>query len=250
MDFRIKTFKTARLKKAIMITGFPGIGNVGKIAIDFLIDSIKPLKLMEITSNRFPHSVFVTEQGLLEIPSVKIFYKKVKDMEFVLVSGDAQPINEEACYAFCERLLSIAKELKCAEIITMGGIGLGKIPKKPKVFVSGNNKNYIRSFPNCNIKIYGVVGPIIGVTGLLAGMAKEKNMLSAVLLAQTFAHPVYLGVKGAKELLSVLNQKYGFRVDLKKMADEIEEIEEEHVLSGIEEAVAQKAKKPVMSYFG
>ncbi len=118
------------------------------------------------------------------------------------------------------------------------------------MFVSGNNRNYIKSFPNCNTKIYGVVGPIIGVTGLLAGMAKEKNMLSAVLLAQTFAHPIYLGVKGAKELLCVLNLKYGFKFDLKKMADEIEEIEEEPVLPGIEEAVANKVKKPVMSYFG
>ncbi len=131
MDFRIKTFKAIKPKKAIMLTGFPGIGNVGKIAIDFLIDSIKPLKIMEITSNRFPHSVFVTEQGLLEMPSVKIFYKKVKDNEFILVSGDAQPVNEEACYAFCEKLLSIAKDFKCSEIITLGGIGLGKIPKKP-----------------------------------------------------------------------------------------------------------------------
>lgn len=250
MDFRVKTFKSVKPKKAIMITGFPGIGNVGKIAIDFLIDSLKPVKLMEITSNRFPHSVFVTEQGMLEMPSVKIFYKQIKNNEFILVSGDAQPVSEDACYAFCDKLLSIAKDMKCAEVITMGGIGLGKIPKKPKVFVSGNNKNYIKSFPNCNIKIYGVVGPIIGVTGLLAGMAREKNMLSAVLLAQTFAHPVYLGVKGAKELLYVLNQKYGFKLDLKKMSEEIEVIEEEALLPGIEEAVADKAKKPAMSYFG
>lgn len=250
MDFKIKQLKAARPKKAIMITGFPGIGNVGKIAIDFVIDALKPLKIMEITSNRFPHSVFVTEQGMLELPSVKLYYKKIKDNEFIFVSGDAQPVNEEACYAFCDKLLSIAKDLRCAEIITMGGIGLGKIPKKPKVFVSGNNRNYIKSFPNCNIKIYGVVGPIIGVTGLLAGMAKEKSMLSAVLLAQTFAHPVYLGVKGAKEIMSVLNEKYGFKIDLKKMADEIEEIEEEPLFPGIEEAVADKAKKPRMSYFG
>jgi len=248
MEFRIKTFKKAKTKAPILISGFPGIGNVGKIAIDFLIDHLKPEKLLEIESSRFPHSVFVTEQGLLEMPSVRLYYKKVKNKEFVLVSGDAQPVNEEACYDFCYKLLDIAKELKVKEIITMGGIGLGKIPRKPKVYVSGNNRNYIKSFPDCNIRIYGVVGPIIGVTGLLAGLAKEKGMLSAVLLAQTFAHPVYLGVKGAKEILAVLNRKYGFKIDLDKIAEEIDNIEDEALMP--EMAVDEKAKKPQMSYFG
>ncbi|MDD4878342.1 MAG: PAC2 family protein [Candidatus Nanoarchaeia archaeon] len=246
MEFRIKQFRKPIIKQAIMITGFPGIGNVGKIAIDFLIDHLKPVKIMEIESDSFPHSVFVTEQGLLEMPSVRLYYKKVKNNEFIFVSGDAQPVTEEACYAFCNKLLSIAKELKVKEIITMGGIGLGKIPKKPKVYIAGNNKNYIKGFPNCNIKIYGVVGPIMGVTGVLAGMAKD--MLSAVILSQTFAHPVYLGVKGAKEILAVLNQKYGFKLDIKKIADDINGFEEEMVSS--QEQLLAKPNKGGMTYFG
>ncbi|MDI6736953.1 MAG: PAC2 family protein [Nanoarchaeota archaeon] len=250
MEFRIKQFKKPNIKEAIMITGFPGIGNVGKIAIDFLIDHLKPEKIMELQSDSFPHSVFVTEQGLLEMPSVRLYYKKVKANEFIFVSGDAQPVTEEACYAFCNKLLSIAKEMKCKEIITMGGIGLGKIPKKPKVYIAGNSRNYIKGFPNCNIKIYGVVGPIVGVTGVLAGMAKEKAMLSSVILAQTFAHPFYLGVKGAKEILAVLNQKYGFKLDIKKIADEINGFEEESFLSSHEEPGLPKPAKGGMTYFG
>lgn len=247
MEFKVKQFKKPILNEAIMITGFPGIGNVGKIAIDFLIDHLKPEKIMEISSDSFPHSVFVTEQGLLEMPLVKVHYKKVKNRDFVLVSGDAQPVTEEGCFAFCNKLISIAKDLKVSEIITMGGIGLGKIPKKPKVYIAGNNKNYIKEFPNCNIKIYGVVGPIVGVTGVLAGLAKEKGLLSAVILAQTFAHPVYLGVKGAKELLAVLNQKYGFKLDIKKIAEEVNGFEEE---IASEEPMLPKQEKSGMSYFG
>ncbi|MFA5887829.1 MAG: PAC2 family protein [Candidatus Nanoarchaeia archaeon] len=249
MEFRIKQFKKPKIKEATMITGFPGIGNVGKIAIDFLIDHLKPEKIMEISSDSFPHSVFVTEHGLLELPLVRIFYKKVKNKEFVLVTGDAQPITEEGCYAFCNKLLTIAKDLNCKEIITMGGIGLGKIPKKPKAYIAGNNKAYIKGFPNCNIKIYGVVGPIMGVTGVLAGLAKERNMLSAVLLAQTFAHPVYLGVKGAKELLAVLNLKYGFKLDLKKISEDINGFDEDSLIHSMEEHMP-KQEKSNMNYLG
>ena len=175
MEFRIKQFKKPKITEATMITGFPGIGNVGKIAIDFLIDHLKPEKIMEISSDNFPHSVFVTEQGLLELPLVRIFYKKVKNKEFVLVTGDAQPITEEGCYAFCNKLLNIAKDLNCKEIITMGGIGLGKIPKKPKAYIAGNNKAYIKGFPNCNIKIYGVVGIHNGSYRRIGWLGKGKE---------------------------------------------------------------------------
>ena len=57
--------KTPKLNMPIFIEGLPGIGNVGKIAVDFLIDELKAKKLYEITSYAFPHSVFLNEDNLL-----------------------------------------------------------------------------------------------------------------------------------------------------------------------------------------
>jgi len=40
--------KMPKLKKPILIEGLPGIGNVGKVAVDFMIDELKAKKLFDI----------------------------------------------------------------------------------------------------------------------------------------------------------------------------------------------------------
>jgi hypothetical protein len=56
--------KIPKLKNPILIEGLPGIGNVGKVAVDFIIDELKAKKLYDIFSYTFPHSVFVNEKSL------------------------------------------------------------------------------------------------------------------------------------------------------------------------------------------
>ncbi|MEE9525547.1 MAG: PAC2 family protein, partial [Candidatus Woesearchaeota archaeon] len=70
--------KKPKLNKPILIEGLPGIGNVGKVAVDFLIDELKAVKLYELFSYTFPHSVFVNEQNLVELPKIEIYYVKMK----------------------------------------------------------------------------------------------------------------------------------------------------------------------------
>ncbi|MEK6949886.1 MAG: PAC2 family protein, partial [Nanoarchaeota archaeon] len=127
--------KKPHLKNPILIEGLPGIGNVGKVAVDFLIDELKAKKLYEITSYTFPHSVFVNEDNLVELPMIDVYYRKFngKKNDLILLGGDVQPTDEVSSYEFSEKVLNIAEQFKSMEIITLGGIGLAEIPKKPKV---------------------------------------------------------------------------------------------------------------------
>ena len=63
--------------------------------------------------------------------------------------------------------------------------------------------------------------------GLLLGLAKRRNIDAIALLAETYGHPMYLGVKGAREILSVLNQKFSLELDINQLDKEISEMEEE-----------------------
>ncbi len=227
MKFKLEHLKKPRIKNPVLIEGLPGIGNVGKIAIDFLVESVKAKEIITIHSSYFPHSVFINEKNLIDIPVLSIYHKKIKKQDFLFLVGDVQPIDEPSCYEFCETVIDYVNKLGCTEIVTLGGIGLQKIPKKPKVFVTGTDKKFIKTFSGTSNSIYGVVGPIIGVTGVLLGIAQRKKLPAAALLAQTFAHPAYLGIKGAKQTLGVLNKKYTLGLDLRKLSDEIDEIEKE-----------------------
>ena len=222
--------KLPKLSKPVFIEGLPGIGNVGKVAVDFLIDELKAVKLYEITSYTFPHSVFVNEDNLVELPIVEIFYKKTKSKkDLLLLGGDVQPIDEISSYEFSEKMLDIAQKLNSKEIITLGGIGLNEIPKKPKVYCTGNSKDMIKKYGSelSSNKLYGVVGPIVGVSGLLLGLSTRRKMTAISFLAETYGHPMYLGIKGAKEILRILNKKLDMKIDVNKLDREIKDIESE-----------------------
>lgn len=252
------------LHNPLFIEGLPGIGNVGKIAVDFLIEEFKAKKLYSFFTYKFPHSVFVNDKNLVEMPKLEIYYKKFdnkKKRDLLLLTGDIQPIDEESCYMFCEEVLKIVKHFHCNEIITTGGIGLQHVPENPKIFCTANDakllQEYLKKEFGIEKNIFGVVGPILGVSGILLGFGKKRGVKGASLLAETFAHPMYLGIKGAKEVLRVLETKFKYGIDLKKMSKEIIEVEKELMkktkewsaeISGSQ--AGAKAKKKEASYIG
>lgn len=255
--------KLPKLDKPILIEGLPGIGNVGKIAVDFLIEEFKAKKLNSFFSYKFPHSVFVSEDNLVEMPKIEIYYKKFRNkQDLLLLTGDIQPIDEEGNYTFCEEILKIAKKYGCREIITTGGIGLQQVPEKPKVYCTGNDaklyNKYTKKGSMVQKDIFGVVGPIVGVSGVLLGLGRKRGVKGVSLLAETYGHPMFLGIKGAKELLKVLEKQFSFGIDIKKMTKEIINLEKE-MLKKTKEWVSEmttiqsagaKAKRKDVSYIG
>ena len=249
--------KKPKLHNPIFIEGLPGIGNVGKVAVDFIIDEMKAKKLFEVSSYTFPHSVFVNEKNLIELPKIEVFYKKIDNgkNDLLLLAGDVQPIDEVSSYEFSDRILDLVEEFHGKEIITLGGIGLGEIPKKPKVYCTGNSKEYIEQFKNgfkIDDKLYGIVGPIVGISGLLLGLSTKRNIKAIGLLAETYGHPMYLGVKGAREILNVLNSKLKLGLKLEKLQREIEDIESEIIKRTEDLSAVSKnaALKKIKSKFG
>ena len=229
MTWQFKTLKKFEAKDVILIEGLPGIGNVGKIVADLLVNELKAKKVVDIFSYSLPNSVFVNEKNLVELPKIEIYHKKLKNQDFLFLTGDVQPISEEASFELTENILDFVSKIGCKEIITMGGIGLGEVPKKPKVYCTGNSAKLIKDFEKIKVhtKVYGVVGPIIGLTGLLLGLSKKRKIPAAALLTETFGHPLYVGLKGAKETLRVLMRKYCFKVDFKRLDKEIKNIEKQ-----------------------
>tara|TARA_Y100000310_G_scaffold213997_2_gene214966 strand:- start:528 stop:1310 length:783 start_codon:yes stop_codon:yes gene_type:complete len=219
----------ATLSNPVLIEGLPGIGNVGKVAVDFMIDELKAKKVMEITSHNFPNAVFVNEENLVDLPKIEIYHKKIKDRDLLFLAGDVQPIDEHSSYTFSENVLEISQKLEIKRIITLGGIGLAHIPKEPKVYCTGNDKDMIEAYKQEDLSedLYGVVGPIVGVTGLLLGLAAKKDIKAIALLAETYSNPMYLGVKASKKIIAVLNKKLQLNIDPDKLEKEIKQIESE-----------------------
>jgi uncharacterized protein len=228
-----KNVKT-KLKNAVLIVGLPGIGNVGKITADFLVDDLKATEVYKISSSYFPHSVFISDESILEMPTVYLHIVKSgakSNQDIILLSGDIQPMDEQASYKFCDKILDLAQELGCNEVITVGGIGLPGEPKKPKVYGVATSKATKAMWAKATKSVHfkdNKAATIVGATGLMLGLGTFRKMEGISLLAETVGHPYHLGLKEATEVLKVLEKKLKLKINLNKIKKEIKKSEIEH----------------------
>ncbi len=251
VDYEKNTPKTSN---PILIEGLPGIGHVGKVATDYIIDELKAKKIASFFSYSLPNSVFINEQNLIELPTIELFYKKLNGKDLLLLAGDIQPLDENSCYSFVDTVLDVFQKFKGSEVITLGGIGLAQVPQNPRIFCTGTSKKIIEKYKkstSINTNLHGIIGPIVGVSGVLLGMSARRNIPAVTLLVETLQHPLYLGVKEARELVKFLNDKLQLNLNLKHLDKEINQIEKEVLKKTKELAKVQEAKKErAKSYIG
>ncbi len=243
--WKVTFHKKNKIKDAILIEGLPGIGNVGKVAVDYLISQYEAQKIISFFSHNLPNTVFVNENNLVELPKIEIYHKKIEGQDFLFLAGDVQPTNEKSSYQFCETVLTVCEKYGLNHVVTLGGIGLGETKEKPKVYCTGNDQEIVEFFKKngANNNIYGLVGPIIGVSGLLLGLSTTRKKKASTLLAETFSHPMYLGLKEAKEILMVLKKAYDFKLDFKELNKEIKLLERELSGEKVESKTLERLKK-------
>ena len=232
-DWEVLSYKNTAIMKPILIEGMPGIGNVGKICMDLLIEETSADKIMSFFSYGLPNSVFVNEDNLVQLPQIVLYHKRIGGQDFLFLTGDVQPMTEKASYEFSELIIDLFRHFKGKYIVTLGGIGLSEIPENPKIFLTGNDKLFVekisKSFDKKKLKhekkIYGHVGPILGVSGLLLGISSKHDVPAFSLLAETFGHPIYVGLKGTKAILNILNTYFSIGLKFEKLDKEIKHID-------------------------
>ncbi|MBI4144555.1 PAC2 family protein [Candidatus Woesearchaeota archaeon] len=215
--------KRAKLNNALLIEGLPGIGNVAKIAVEFLAEKFKAVPLASFVSKELNHVVFVTEDNLVASPSINMYYAKLPKRDVVLVTGDLQPFDPQSNLALGEAIVKAFKQMNGSAVVTLGGLATRNVSRMPKVYCTGNNKKLVKEFmiEGVSDKLYGVVGPIVGISGVLLGVASSYSIPAVTLLAETHANPLMLGSASAKQLVDVLSKKLGVKVNSEQLAKEI-----------------------------
>lgn len=219
--------KLKKLNSPVLIIGMPGIGSVGKITVDMIAEQLKAKKIISFFSHSMPNTVFVRENNTVELPRIEIAHIKVAKRDFLFLLGDIQPTDEQPSYSFAEAVLTISKQLKVKEIIALGGIGLPETPLQSKVYCIGNDKSLSNEFAKLGAidKLYGVVGPISGITGLSVGLASQFGLKACALLAETSGAHMHVGIRETKGLISILDKKYKLGLKLSDVEKDIIKIE-------------------------
>lgn len=225
----IRLKETLKLEKPIMIVGLPGVGLVGKLVAEHLIDELKAEKAIEIYSPHFPPQVLVNANCTVRPVSNSIYIGRAKDLDLVFLVGDHQSTSSSGHYELCSLYLDLAEELQVSRIYTLGGYPTGKLDYNDTILGVANKLELIEE-----LKTYGVEfresepnGGIVGASGLLVAFSQLRDIEAACLMGMTPGYMV--DPKSAQSLLKMLCTILGIEVNdasLEKKAEEMESIVE------------------------
>lgn len=173
-----------QLEHPVLVEGLPGFGNVGKIAAQSLIDQTHAKLFAELYSPSFPDYVIVNKNGTCRPTRYEFYASSTDKNHFIILIGDSQPSLEDviAHYELCDEILDFAEKYGCKFIVTMGGVPTQH--PKGEIYVAATSKKLATENMDKGATLYKR-GRIMGATGLLLGLAKERGLEGLCLLGAT-----------------------------------------------------------------
>ncbi|MBT3408105.1 hypothetical protein HOK68_03335 [Candidatus Woesearchaeota archaeon] len=222
---KIEVHNKKEFKNLSFIGALPGIGNVGKLAIDYMIEKLNAKKIQTLTFPDTLNSVIVTKSNTLALPTVEIYHKKIKGKNIILLTGELNTEDKVEIKNVLQHTMSFLSKNNCQKIITIAGIGMEHVPENPEIYVTGNTKTFYKNFKlpkTVKKNASELVRNINGFSGILPTLAKSEKIHSCCLLTETYNSPFFLGYKSAKEIIKVLSKQFDFKICFKKLDQEIE----------------------------
>lgn len=244
----IKIFKEPKLKESIMFVGWPGIGNIGILAVNTLKDALNAEELGEIDSWDFfyPRKVSIKDGLLvdLEFPGNKFYYKKVGKQDILFFIGDEQPseggrmyASGEKAYRMANLVVDVGLRFGCRRVYTSGAfVSLVHHQNKPRVCAVVSSEDLIDEIKALKNTIFMTEteerkdgeGTITGLNGVLLAIAKKRGLESICLMGEI---PDWLSVtsfpypKASRSVIEVFSEILGIKINygfLERMEEQID----------------------------
>lgn len=225
----VKIKNEPELDNAILIEGLPGVGNVGKLAVEHLVDEIEAEKLADIYSIYFPPQVLVDDDGVSKLVKNELYFKKSVNEDkndLIILTGDYQGMTPQGQYKLTDKILTLADEKGVEKIISLGGYGQGETVDEPRVLGAATDPKLVEVMKEHDVtfsKEHPSSG-IVGASGLLLGLGKEMHDIDAIcLMGETSGYFVDPGA--AQAVLEILADYIGLTLDYDELEDKAEEVE-------------------------
>jgi uncharacterized protein len=228
-------------KSPIIIEGFPGLGFVGTVATEYLIEKLNAKSIGYIWSKAMPPIATIHHNKLRHL--FEIFYVKEKNIVLMHALSGIKDIEWELAGA----VIDVARQLKAKEVISLEGVGSPFGMPLSRTF-------YYTNKPALEKKLAKLKGPekltegmIVGVTGAI--MQKIQDIPATFIFAET--HTNLPDSNAAAELVKVIDNYVGLKVDPKPLVKEAKDVEDKlkEIMQKTKEVQETKEKKDV-SYLG
>jgi predicted ATP-grasp superfamily ATP-dependent carboligase len=223
----------------VMLAAWPGMGNVGLIAMDYLRRKMGAELLAEIDMSPFfiPESIIVKD-GIAQLPEIpSSVFHCTKNPNLIIFESNAQ-ISGKDGITLIKNILDLARQYNVSRIFTAAALAQPmSFQAVSDVLASCSSSAYLDA-----IKHAGIVpmpdGYIAGLNGLLLGVAASRGLDAACLLATMPSYAANMPYpKASLEIVKLFNRLLFINVDLDELNATVEEMNQQ--LSAIEERIRQ-----------
>ena len=226
----IKVFEKPKLKNPILIEGLPGVGNIGRVAVGYMIDKLGAKKFAQLYSEHFFPFVMLHDKSEIHLLKNEFFYWKAKkkgQRDLIFLVGDCQSLSTHGHYEISEKVLDFVSGFGVKEMFTVGGLATGEVEEEPAVYGAVSHKELVKKYKGYGIQFTAGerVGYIVGASGLFLGLGKERGMKGVCLLGETSGFPIVTDPKAAEAVLQVLTKILNIEIDMSMLEEKVKEME-------------------------
>ena len=224
---QFKVLEEVSLNNPIFIEALPGIGHVGKLAIDHVIDELDATKFVEIYSPYFPPQVLVGEGGIVEDMTNEMYYLKsagADERDFIFLVGNCQALAPEGQYELCGSILDFVESKGAKEFYTLGGLATGQPVDGDRVLGAATDEARIELLKEADIGIRSADGGIVGASGLFLGLGRLRGMSGSCLMGKTPGY--FIDAEAAEAVLEKLSILVNIEVNTDKLEERAQETRE------------------------
>ena len=220
----IITLEEIELENPIFIEALPGIGHVGKLAADHIIDEFEATKFAEIYSPTFPPQVLVKEEGIVSNMINELYCLKdvgEDNLDLIILVGNTQSLTPEGQYIMCKDILDYVKKFNISRIFTLGGMATGQPVEEYKVLGAATHEEDVELLKEADIEIRSNDGGIVGASGLFLGLAVRQGSHGSCLMGETPGY--FIDAESAEAILNKLSHLLNFEINVDKLEERAEE---------------------------
>lgn len=237
----IRTYQKIDIERPIMLAGWPGMGNVALLAMDYLRRELKTELFAEIDVSQFlsPDAIII-ENGMVKLPPPpkhNFYYRRYPDL--IIFEGETQ-LRGKAGVILIEQILKLVKELRVSEIFTGAAFPLPMSYEEPSVVYGCATTHFLKDLllKEYQVKIMDK-GEISGLNGLLLGYAEQAGIPAACLLATMPLYAINLpNPKASRAIVKIIERILGIKIDTTGLDIEIEHMEKE--MAGLEKRIKEE----------
>ena len=214
------------LDAPVFVEGLPGVGHVGKLAAEHLVEEFDGDLVRRIHSEHFPPQVTVDDESVASLAAIEVYAVDADGRDLLVLVGDFQAGDAVGQYRVAEAILDVAESFGTSELIALGGAPTGELVEEYTVIGAVTAPDQRERFEALGVEFreQEPAGGIVGTSGLLLGLGARRDIPAACLMGETSGYLV--DPRSAQAVLEVLQAALDFEVDYGTLETRAEELEE------------------------